>query len=43
MKACRTIISGYTREAGLRRLERAIGRVARKVTLQFCRRQRPRR
>lgn len=31
----RTIISGYTREAGLRRLERAIGRVARKVTLKI--------
>jgi len=30
-----TIIRGYTREAGLRRLERAIGRVARKVTLQL--------
>ena len=29
------IISGYTREAGLRRLERAIARVARKVTLRF--------
>jgi ATP-dependent Lon protease len=32
----RTIISGYTREAGLRRLERAIARVARKVTLRFA-------
>jgi ATP-dependent Lon protease len=31
----RAIISGYTREAGLRRLERAIARVARKVTLHF--------
>ncbi len=30
------IISGYTREAGLRRLEQAIGRVARKVTLRFA-------
>lgn len=30
------IISGYTREAGLRRLERAIGRVARKVALRFA-------
>ncbi len=30
------IISGYTREAGLRRLERAIARVARKVTLRFA-------
>jgi ATP-dependent Lon protease len=29
------IIRSYTREAGLRRLERAIGRVARKVTLQI--------
>lgn len=29
------IISGYTREAGLRRLERAIARVTRKVTLQI--------
>ena len=29
------IISGYTREAGLRRLERAIAKVARKVTLQI--------
>jgi ATP-dependent Lon protease len=32
----RKIISGYTREAGLRRLERAIGRVVRKVALQFA-------
>ena len=32
----RTVISGYTREAGLRRLERAISRVSRKVTLQFA-------
>jgi ATP-dependent Lon protease len=30
------IIHGYTREAGLRRLERAIARVTRKVTLQFA-------
>ncbi|HLG98129.1 MAG TPA: endopeptidase La [Bryobacteraceae bacterium] len=30
------IIAGYTREAGLRRLERAIGRVARKVALRFA-------
>ena len=30
------IIRGYTREAGLRRLERAIARVTRKVTLQFA-------
>ncbi|MBV8550110.1 MAG: endopeptidase La [Acidobacteriaceae bacterium] len=32
----KAIIHGYTREAGLRRLERALGRVARKVTLQFA-------
>ncbi|MBV9611577.1 MAG: endopeptidase La [Acidobacteriaceae bacterium] len=32
----RAIIGGYTREAGLRRLERAIARVARKVTLRFA-------
>jgi ATP-dependent Lon protease len=32
----RAIISGYTREAGLRRLERAIARVARKVTLRLA-------
>lgn len=32
----RRIISGYTREAGLRRLERAIGRVTRKVALKFA-------
>jgi ATP-dependent Lon protease len=32
----RAIISGYTREAGLRRLERAIARVTRKVTLQIA-------
>jgi ATP-dependent Lon protease len=31
----KAIIRNYTREAGLRRLERAIGRVARKVTLQI--------
>ncbi|HMJ62699.1 MAG TPA: endopeptidase La [Bryobacteraceae bacterium] len=30
------IISGYTREAGLRRLERAIARVTRKVTLRLA-------
>ncbi len=30
------IISGYTREAGLRKLERAIGRVARKVALRVA-------
>jgi len=32
----RKIISGYTREAGLRRLERAISRVIRKVALRFA-------
>jgi len=32
----RRIISGYTREAGLRRLERAIGTVTRKVALRFA-------
>jgi ATP-dependent Lon protease len=30
------IIAGYTREAGLRRLERAIGRVTRKVALKYA-------
>jgi ATP-dependent Lon protease len=30
------IIRGYTREAGLRRLEQAVGRVMRKVTLMFA-------
>jgi ATP-dependent Lon protease len=30
------IISGYTREAGLRGLERSIGRVARKLALRFA-------
>ena len=34
--AIKKIIAGYTREAGLRRLERAIGKVARKVTLKFA-------
>ena len=34
--ALRKIISGYTREAGLRKLERAIGRVTRKIALQFA-------
>ena len=34
--ALRRIISGYTREAGLRMLERAIGRVTRKVALRFA-------
>jgi ATP-dependent Lon protease len=32
----KAIIQSYTREAGLRQLERAIGRVARKVTLRFA-------
>ena len=32
----RKIISGFTREAGLRRLERAIGSVTRKVALKFA-------
>ncbi len=32
----KTVISSYTREAGLRRLERALGRIARKVTLRFA-------
>ena len=32
----RKLISGYTREAGLRRLEQAIGRVARKVALKIA-------
>ncbi len=36
IETVRKIISGYTREAGLRRLERAIGRVTRKVALKFA-------
>jgi ATP-dependent Lon protease len=32
----RKVISGYTREAGLRILERAIGRLTRKVALRFA-------
>jgi len=32
----RRIVQAYTREAGLRQLERAIGRVARKVALRFA-------
>ncbi len=32
----RAIVSRYTREAGLRQLERGIGRVARKVALRFA-------
>jgi ATP-dependent Lon protease len=35
-EALKKLISGYTREAGLRRLEQAIGRVTRKVALQFA-------
>ncbi|MFN3324464.1 MAG: endopeptidase La [Bryobacteraceae bacterium] len=35
-EALTRIISGYTREAGLRRLERAIGSIARKVTLRLA-------
>lgn len=35
----KAIIGGYTREAGLRRLERAIARVTRKVTLRFAEEQ----
>ena len=34
--ALRRIVSGYTREAGLRQLERAIGRVSRKTALRFA-------
>ncbi|MEP6539183.1 MAG: endopeptidase La [Bryobacteraceae bacterium] len=30
------VISGYTREAGLRRLERAIGKLTRKIALRFA-------
>ncbi len=35
----KTIIHGYTREAGLRQLERAIARVTRKVTLKIAEEQ----
>jgi ATP-dependent Lon protease len=35
----KAIIGGYTREAGLRQLERAIARVTRKVTLRFAEEQ----
>ena len=35
-EALRRIISEYTREAGVRQLERAIGRVARKVALRYA-------
>jgi ATP-dependent Lon protease len=34
--ALRQMIARYTREAGLRQIERTIGRVARKVTLRFA-------
>ncbi len=35
-EAIRSIIRNYTREAGLRQLERSIGRIARKVALKFA-------
>lgn len=35
-EAVRQIIARYTREAGVRRLERALGRIARKVALRFA-------
>jgi ATP-dependent Lon protease len=35
-EALRKIIGRYTREAGVRQLERAIGRVARKIALRFA-------
>ncbi|MGC8793674.1 MAG: endopeptidase La [Bryobacteraceae bacterium] len=35
-EAVQQIIARYTREAGVRRLERALGRVARKVALKFA-------
>ena len=35
-EALKKIIGGYTREAGLRRLERAIARIARKTALKFA-------
>src|SRR5258707_3712618 len=35
----RKIISGYTREAGVRQLERAIGRAARKIALRYAENQ----
>ncbi len=35
----RKVIASYTREAGLRRLEQALGRVARKVALRFAEEQ----
>jgi ATP-dependent Lon protease len=35
-EALRRVISHYTREAGLRQLERAIGRLARKIALRFA-------
>ncbi len=34
--ALRTVISGYTREAGVRRLERELGKLARKVARQIA-------
>ena len=35
-EALRRVTSGYTREAGVRQLERAIGRLARRVALRFA-------
>jgi ATP-dependent Lon protease len=35
-EALRAVISRYTREAGLRRLERAVGKLMRKATLHFA-------
>jgi ATP-dependent Lon protease len=35
-EALNAMITGYTREAGVRQLERAIGRVARKIALRFA-------
>ena len=37
----RAIVNGYTREAGVRGLEKAIARVCRKRTLEIARRRRP--
>jgi ATP-dependent Lon protease len=34
--AVRAVIAGYTREAGVRQLERALGRLGRKVALRFA-------
>ena len=46
MSALKTIIVQYTREAGVRQLERAIGRIARKIAVRYAEgqhRTRPRR